>query len=160
MFKLLVNYIAFVLGWAVCTVGGNTFVWGGVLAGLALHAYLQKPSWMEWFAILWVGCFGFLVDAFLIHFMVFQPLPEQGLSPWWLVGIWIFFATTIRHSLKWLVGRPILGAISGGLAGMFVYTTAENVGSLYFIHPTMGPIVILATFAILVPALIHIINRW
>ena len=47
---------------------------------------------------------GFLVDSALVraHFVEFASASQDGWAPFWMVSLWMVFATTLNHSLRWL----------------------------------------------------------
>jgi len=55
--------------------------------------------------------------------------PSPYLSPLWMWVLWVLVATTINGSLTWLRGRPVLGAVLGGIAGPMSYEAGIRMGA-------------------------------
>lgn len=56
--------------------------------------------------------------------------PEPALiAPLWITALWLAFAMTFNHSMRWLQGRPWLAAILGAIGSPLAYWTAGRVFS-------------------------------
>lgn len=56
-----------------------------------------------------------------------SPWPSAQLAPVWILGLWLSFALTLRHSLRWMVERRWLGVLLGGVFGPVSYAVAGHV---------------------------------
>ena len=62
-----------------------------------------------------------------------------------MVSLWIAFATTLNHSLRWLVNRPVAAALCGAIGGPLAYLAGAKLGAL-----TIGaPLPAIALIAVL-----------
>ena len=76
--------------------------------------------------------YGVLTDSLIVTFgyLDFQDSwPVSFLSPIWMWTLWLLVGTTINGSLSWLRGRPILGAVLGGLCGPLSYEAGIRMGA-------------------------------
>jgi len=78
------------------------------------------------------------------------------------LGIWIGFALTLNHSLRFLHDRPWLGLALGAVAGPFAYWIAgTSWGAVRFAEPVATPLVALAlAWGVLTPALAWLAARF
>jgi hypothetical protein len=86
---------------------------------------------------------GFIVDSVLISQGVFLPVNHWailGPMPIWLLALWMLFATTLNHSLRWLANRVVLQPAAGLLFAPLAYyagykmeaLTITGSGSIYY----------------------------
>lgn len=57
-----------------------------------------------------------------------SPTPAL-FAPSWILALWVAFAMTFNHSLRWMRGRPVLAAALGAVGGPLAYWGAERVFS-------------------------------
>ena len=85
------------------------------------------------------------------------PLPQW--APAWILAMWALFGTTLREPLRWLHGRPALGALMGGAGGAIAYASAERLGACRFPDAGSAILVIAIGWALLAPMLIDVARR-
>jgi hypothetical protein len=83
---------------------------------------------------------GFLVDTTLalagqVRFAEHWP---ASVAPYWMLSLWIAFATTLNHSLGWLTRRPVAAALAGAAGGPLAYLAGEKLGALELSHPSVS----------------------
>ena len=54
----------------------------------------------------------------------------NGFAPYWMLTLWIAFATTLNHSLRWLMHRPVAAALAGAIGGPLAYLAGAKLGAL------------------------------
>ena len=64
------------------------------------------------------------------------------IAPAWIVMLWLAVGLSIRHSLIFLVNRPLLGALLVGGGSPLSYLAGESFGAVEI--PSMGGLMILA----------------
>jgi len=130
------NFVFFQLGWFACVLGAaNQHVLWAVLATWAYIAFhiwrLDEPK--ESTRLLSRALiYGVVTDSVVMHlgYLNFQDdWPSPFLSPLWMWTLWVLVATTINGSLSWLRGRPILGAVLGGICGPLSYEAGIRMGA-------------------------------
>ena len=100
---LLLNALLLQIGWWLCVAGGNRIA--AVTAGVILlvHALVNRCELSEWLCIVLCASLGVLLDGALHAFGILQfATPSVFGVPFWLVAVWLIFATTLNHSLRWL----------------------------------------------------------
>ena len=130
------NFVFFQLGWFACILGAaNQQVLLAVLvtvAYIAFHIwYLDEPK-QSLYLLSRALAYGIVADSLLVQlgYLNFQDSwPTSHLSPVWMWVLWVLVATTINGSLSWLRGRPILGAILGGICGPMSYEAGIRMGA-------------------------------
>jgi len=61
-------------------------------------------------------------------------LPPGG-APLWIIALWVAFALTFNHSLRWLAGKPLLCLALGAIGGPLAYMAAARLGAASFAVP-------------------------
>jgi apolipoprotein D and lipocalin family protein len=76
---------------------------------------------------------GLIVDTVLLRSgelrFVFGTWPE-GFAPYWMLSLWAAFATTLNHSLRWIVHRPLVAILLGAIGGPLAYLAGAKLGAL------------------------------
>ena len=55
----------------------------------------------------------------------------SGFAPYWMLALWMAFATTLNHSLRWMMTRPLAAAVGGTVGGPLAYLAGEKNGALH-----------------------------
>lgn len=165
--NMLLNIIAFQVGWFACVLGGaHGWPWLGVLATVAivaLHLYRAARPRMETALILSSGVLGFFADSLLTG-MGLLRFPSGQLhphfAPYWMVAMWMLFATTLNVSLRWLKSRLGLAALLGAIAGPLAYYGGAKLGGVSFGQPLAGLIGVAGVWTLAMPLLLVMASRW
>ena len=79
------------------------------------------------------GALGYGADSALV-LGGWLDFPEHARLGWltalWMVGLWVGFAATLRHSFRLVLGRPLVAALLGASGGPFSYFAGERLGAL------------------------------
>ncbi|SDK47236.1 Protein of unknown function [Billgrantia gudaonensis] len=122
---VIVNLMAFQVGWFTCVLGGSRA--GGIVVALILAGHwrwLARPG--EWRWLVGFAGLGFAVETALTLGGGYDfGTPPRVLPPAWLWLLWPLFATLLHHGLAWLWHRPWLAIGGGALGG----TTSYAVGA-------------------------------
>lgn len=161
---LLVNAVAFQLGWFVCVQGRATWALATAVLLLALHARVVLRDTREWTLLAAVTALGFVVDSAMIRAGVLVPANGAHWAPLWLVCIWLLLATTLAHSLAWLQRRLPLAVMLGAVAGPLAYVGgaqfgAARLGAGGVFGAWTSHIVLALCWAVLVPLLLWLAQR-
>jgi hypothetical protein len=103
-----------------------------VLLLLAIHLWLATDRRAALRIVLVVGIIGVAIDSTLGYVGTLQfreSLFVRWFCPPWLIALWLIFATTLRSSLGWLEGRPLMAAVLGGLFGPVSYYAGQALGA-------------------------------
>lgn len=160
------NALGYQAVWFACVSGAAAgLAWPGpvaffVFATLVLGFAGNRSADVR--ALMIVVPIGFMLDsAFAVsgwlHYS--QQWPIAG-APLWIGAIWAAFALTLNHSLRFLAGRPWLGAILGAVGGPCAYTAARALGAVSFTVPdAMALSVLSVSWAIVLPATVEFNRR-
>ena len=108
------------------------------------------------------GVIGLCFDSLLVSLgWVTYPsgLFSASFAPYWIVTMWVLFATTLNSSMAWLKGRHVLAAVLGAIAGPMSYIAGAKLGGIEFVE-LHGALVFLAIgWAVAMPILITLADR-
>lgn len=153
---MLLNAVLFQLGWLLCVMGRGPLALAATALILLVHRRWICQNRREWWLILALGAYGFAQDYLLMQADVFH-VDGSAIPPPWLVAVWLLFASTLNHSLRWLQPRPWLAALSGAIAAPLSYLAGARLGALD-INLSLLP-VLSAAWAVLLPLAFHINQR-
>jgi len=134
----LANFALFQLCWLANCVGAGAGwpVLGPLVTGvwIALHLSAMGANKVtEIWILLTAAAFGYAADSLLV-LLGFIDFPKYaqlgGPSPLWMVALWVSFAATLRHALRWIEGRYLLGALLGAIGGPLAYRAGEALGAI------------------------------
>jgi hypothetical protein len=163
----ILNFAAFQIGWFACVLGGAYGLpWvGPVVVGLAIALHLQRahePA-SEILLIVCVGVIGAVWDSLLVAYAGLNYTSGTLISntaPYWIVAMWMLFATTLNVSLRWLKQRWLLGALFGAVGGPLAYYAGARLGALTFAERDLAMAALAFGWAVLVPLLMALSNRF
>lgn len=158
MLRLILNLVAFQIGWFACVLGGaQGLPWlgvGVVALVVALHLWMSSAPAREALLILIIGTLGALWDGLLVRFGFLQ-YPSGMILPWlapvWIIAMWASFATTLNVSLAWLKGRWSLAILFGAIGGPLAYYAGHRLGGVDFPDLILGLAVLAGGWSFLMP---------
>jgi len=164
--KLMLNFVAFQLGWFACVLGAaNALPWLGpvvVAAVVSLHLAMASRPLPELYLVLAAMLLGLVVDSLLLatgwlNYSVGLWLP--GFAPYWIVAMWALFATTLNVSMGWMRGRPVLTVLMGAVGGPLSYLAGEKLGAIELTHPIPALAALALAWAVAMPLLMWLAAR-
>jgi hypothetical protein len=78
---------------------------------------------------------GVLSASGVLHYATGSAALPPGGAPRWIIALWISFALTFNHSLRWLIGRPLVCLALGAGGGPLAYAAAARLGAVTFATP-------------------------
>lgn len=165
---VLVNVLAFQAGWFACVLGGaRGLPWAGALAAVAIvgwHLSRAGRPGRELRLVLAAGLAGAVLDSLLAaagltRYPSGVLIPQT--APYWIVAMWLLFATLPNVSLRWLKGRPGLAAVLGLVGGPLAYYGGAQLGGVDFPRgagPALGALAVV--WGLVTPALMAASCRW
>jgi hypothetical protein len=162
--QTLINLTAFKVSW-VSSVAGAAAGWPIVgplcVAGAAaLHLRRSRLPRRELALLATVGVLGFAFDSLLLSTgWISFPGHTGNLAPYWMVGIWVLFATTLNVAFRWMRPRLPLAALLGGISGPLSYWSGSKTGALTLAEPTSALIALSIGWALVMPLLIVLAGR-
>jgi len=157
----LVNFLAFQIGWLACVVAAaQGLPWLGTAIALLIvagHIRYTQPRWPEIRLLLIAAALGAVADSVLASTgLLIYPsgILLPGTAPYWIIAMWMLFATTLNVSLSWLQGRRLLACVLGAIGGPLAYYAGHRLGGVEFAHPLWQPLLALALiWAVAMPLL-------
>lgn len=155
MAGMALNALLFQLGWWLRVLGGNRMALLVLAVALPLHwRYLARER-AEWLCIALSAGLGVALDGALQHVGILQfgAAASDGV-PFWLVALWLLFATTLNHSLRWLQTRLCWAVVLAALAAPFSYWGGVRFGAARFAWPVPQALLLVALcWGLLLPLL-------
>lgn len=151
----LVNFVGYQLSWfavILSAAAGRSEIGIAVVAVVvAIHLLLLVDKRRELLLIFSVAFLGSAIDSVVMFLGAFS-FPHGsalfGISLWpyplWMSALWLAFATTLNHSMRWLAGRYLLAAIFGAVGGPLSYYAGERLGAISLHQPLAYSLTLLA----------------
>lgn len=163
---VVINFIAFQAGWFASVIGAaQQMPWLGplVLLGvIAIHLSQATRPDKEIGLIISCGLIGACFDSVLVAsgwVTYASGYISTSLAPYWIVTMWMLFATTLNSSMGWLKGKLALAAIMGGIAGPLSYLAGERLGGMSFVEPAYAITFLAIGWAAVMPVLMTLADR-
>jgi len=164
--RLVVNLAAFQAGWLSCVLGAAA---GYPLVGplvvllvIVTHLTLATRAKAELALIVLAGLLGAVLDSALVRtgwLTYFNGTIWPGTAPYWIVAMWLAFATTLNVSLRWLRGRGWLALTLGAVAGPMSYVAGARLGALELINREAALAALAVVWALVTPMLVSLAQR-
>ncbi|MEL7185197.1 MAG: DUF2878 domain-containing protein [Pseudomonadota bacterium] len=163
---IFVNFAAFQLGWFSAVIGAaKGMPWVGPLViavALLLHLRRAERPVEELGLALAAAVLGTWFDSALVAMGWVGYSSGQlhaMIAPYWIVAMWVLFATTLNLSLRWLRGRAWLAAIVGAISGPLTYVAGSRLGAMEFLNAEAALIALAIGWAVMLPALVALGTR-
>ena len=163
---LFLNIAAFQVGWFACVLGAAN---GAPLLGplvvtaiVVLHLKNAMQPAREAALIVSAGLLGALWDSALVSagWLAYPSgTVAAGLAPYWIVAMWMLFATTLNVSMRWLRSRIMVAALLGGIAGPLAFYGGARLGGVSFLDLRAGLVALGVGWAAMMPLLILLSTR-
>ena len=164
---LLGNFLFFKAGWLSSVLGGaNQMPWLGPMAvaiAVLAHLWFAKRPGAEVTLILVCALIGAFFDSVLVAagFVSYSSgMFSDSAAPYWIIGMWVLFATTLNLSLSFLKGRLWLSALMGLVAGPMAYLGGAKLGGIVFVDQTAAIASLAIGWAIIMPSLMLLAERF
>ena len=76
------------------------------------------------------------------------------MAPYWIITMWMLFATTLNVSLKWLRGKVKLAMFFGLLGGPLAYLGGEKLGGIDLVNQFAALAALGIGWAVMMPVLL------
>ncbi len=165
MTRPIANFVLFQICWLANCVGAGVG-WpqlGPLVTALWITLHLSalgEDRISEAWILLAAAAFGYAADSLLVMLEFIQfPLHARlgGPSPLWMVALWVGFAATLRHALRWLGGRYVLAALLGAIGGPLAYRAGEALGAIQIPDPLSGLTAVSVEWLLAMPLLLGLI---
>lgn len=163
---MLLNFLVFQLAWFATVFGAaKGLPWVGpivIALAIALHLHKSNRASPEVALIAWCAAIGLVMDSLLIAVgWVSYPngMWTAFAAPYWIVAMWMLFATTLNVSLAWLKPRKRLGFVFGLLGGPLAYYSGFKLGAINLLDPSAALLALSIGWAVIVPVLLSLADR-
>ena len=163
---VVINLLLFKLGWAAAVFSAAYgAAWIGALTILAIAGvnlrFADQPS-RELRLLLAAAAVGLVWETLLVSqgVLVYAESGTTGIAPYWIVAMWILFATTLNVSMRWMKKNRALPVLFGGIGGPMSFLAGEHFGAVVFPDHMVAIIVISLGWAALVPLMLWIADMY
>jgi hypothetical protein len=161
--NLWINVIGFQIVWMVTVGGAARGIWWAGLPVLALFAAWQwrvsRVPKADFKLVVIAALLGFGIDSAFaasqwLHYQA--PLPWPSFAPVWILVLWMGFALTLNHSMRFLRGHHLWAIAFGAIGGPVAYVAADRLwGAVQFEQPHWHVVVALGVaWAVVTPLLV------
>lgn len=158
---LLTNFIIFQVAWLSSVIGGaREMPWLGPLAvaiALAVHLAFARRRFEEVLLVVSCAVLGATFDSALVAsgWVSYKSgLVSEHLAPYWIVTMWMLFATTLNVSMRWLRGKPALAALFGFFGGPAAYLAGQKLGGIVLENQAAALAALAVGWAVMMPILV------
>ena len=163
----ITNILIYQLGWFACILGAaNGAPLTGVVvvaAAVGWHLYRAEEPRAESWLIVIAAAIGAVWDSLLVATgLLVYPSGTliEGAAPYWIVALWVIFATTFNVSLRWFKQRLVLAALFGAIGGPLAFLAGERLGGVAFTDYTLGVGALALGWSLLMPARMILARRY
>ncbi len=167
MTTVFINLVLFKIAWAatVITAAASMPILGvvAVTGAAALRLAWAGDARAEGLLLLTAAAIGFGWESLLVTAGVLQyeaGMLAPGLAPYWIVAMWVLFATTLNVGMRWLRKSVFVAAIAGAIGGPLSFLAGSGAGAVELMWPIASLLVIGAGWAVLLPMLVWFAERF
>lgn len=161
------NLVLFKLGWLACVLGAaNGMAWLGPVAVGAIaveHLRTASVARREMLLLACAAAMGLVWESALINFNLLDYTSgvfSANVAPYWIVAMWVLFATTLNVGMAWLKKHWVIAAVAGGIGGPMAFFAGEKAGAVVFNEEILTIAAIGVGWAILLPILVQVAHRF
>jgi len=165
--NVLINFVLFQVGWFSSVLGAaNNLPWAGpvvVAIVVGVHLLRAERASDEFALVMLCAACGAVFDSLLvISGWVAYPsgMFLNFAAPYWIVAMWLSFATTLNCSLAWMKGRPALTAGLGLVSGPLTYLGGQKLGGIEFVNAPAAMIALAVGWAAMLPLIVKLAERF
>ncbi len=154
---VVINLSLFKFGWLVVVfsaAAGLAEVGAATVALIALvHLVRANKISYELALLVIAGAIGLAWETLLVQTGVLSyptSSTNTALAPYWIVAMWVLFATTLNVGMKWLRKNLLITAIAGAICGPLSFVAGQKAGAVDLADNSI--LVIGLGWAVLLPA--------
>lgn len=163
---MLINLSLFKAGWlaAVFSAAASLPGVGTAVIGIAalVHIVLSKRPQDEIRLLALAAAIGLAWESSLVALGVVSydsGTVIPGFAPYWIVAMWVLFATTLNIGMRWLRKSMAVAVVFGAVGGPLSFLAGEKAGAVSFPDSTTALIVIGLGWALFLPLLVRYAAR-
>ena len=157
----LLNFILFQIGWFSAVLGGASGrPWFGVIVicFIVLFRLSRVDSIKEESTlILIIAVTGGLLDSIFVYLgWISYPSGHinEYLTTYWIIAMWMSFATTLNSSMAWLKKSKLLSSFFGFFGGPLTYYGGYKLNAIQFSDFNSAMIGLAFGWAVIIPLLL------
>ncbi|MGI9201912.1 MAG: DUF2878 domain-containing protein [Woeseiaceae bacterium] len=163
---MIINLSFFKAAWlaSVLTAAASMPVLGTAAVAIAVIVHLRRAENVQGevrllflaalMGLLWESA---LVSFGLVEYTASSILP--GSAPYWIVAMWVLFATTLNVGMRWLQKSTWVAAVAGAVGGPMSFLAGQKAGAVSFPDQTLAIVAISLGWAVLLPLLVRFASR-
>jgi hypothetical protein len=160
MTHLIKNLVLFKLGWLACVMlaadGQPLLATAAVAVVATIHLVGVPVAVKEALLLMAAALIGLAWESLMVAtgLLSYPGYGTNGvMAPYWIVAMWVLFATTINHGLRWVKRDWGVAALAGLVGGPLAFFGGAKLGAVEFSHTLTALAVIGAGWAVLLPVL-------
>jgi hypothetical protein len=165
--NILLNVVAFKIGWLASILGAaNELPLLGpavILVAITLHLRLVNDPSREFLLIALTGAIGATWDSVMVA-AGWLTYPSgtilSGFAPYWILAMWMLFATTLNMAFRWLQSKTLFAGVLGAVFGPLSYYAGAKAGAVVINDFTATMVALAVAWAILLPGLLLLARRF
>ena len=166
MKNLFVNLGVFKAAWTavVLSAAAGAPIVGVIAVAIAvgIHLWSRDNPDTEIRLLFVAATMGFAWESVLVIAGLLQYSSGNwvsGLAPYWIVAMWVLFATILNSGMRWLRRSKLVAALAGGAGGPLAFAAGAGIGAVELASPVLTLICIGIGWAALLPLLVQIAVR-
>ena len=163
---MLINLSLFKAGWlaAVFAAAASLPILGTAIIGIAVAVHLLRSDAPrdEFLLLALAAAAGFVWESLLVYAGIVQygaNAAFAGIAPYWIVAMWVLFATTLNVGMRWLRKNLLVASLFGALGGPMSFLAGEKAGAVSFSNASTALVIIGLGWAVLLPLLVRYAAR-
>lgn len=151
-----VAWLAVVFGAAASLASLGTAVVG---AAVIVHLFRAARPRREVLLMTAAALIGAAWESYLIQAGVLQypGFSSAAFAPYWIVAMWVLFATTLNLGMRWLRKNYVMASIFGAVGGPLSFAAGEKAGAVTIAEN--GFLTIAVGWALLLPLMTYLASR-
>lgn len=165
--RLAANFLLFQFAWFSSVLGAANGIPAAGPAAVALvvavHLRMSERPASEFLLVCACGVIGTVFDSLLVvtgWVAYASGTFAAGVAPYWIIAMWMSFATTLNVSLGWLQDRPLLAAAAGLVAGPLTYLGGARLGGIQLQEPIAAVVALAVGWALMLPLLFRLARKF
>ena len=164
--NVLINAVAFKIAWVSTIFGGaNELPMLGplvILVAVSIHLFRSAEPHRELTLVVIAGFIGLVWDSIMVAagwVSYASGTIIAGLAPYWIVAMWMLFATTLNITFRFLHTKFGLAVLLGGIFGPLSYFAGASAGAVTLNEPFIALSALSIAWAVLMPTLIWLARQ-
>ncbi len=163
MKSIAINLTLFKIGWVAVVFSAAAGIAEVGVATVALvvmvHLLRAEKATREMRLLMVAALAGLTWESLLVVASVLDyPTYNANLfAPYWIIAMWVLFATTLNVGMQWLQRNLLLAGVAGAVGGPLSFLAGEKAGAV--VIGDGGLLFIAAGWAVLLPAMAFAATR-